>query len=245
MFKTVFVIFLLAHILGDFYFFDKSDEKQNLSKAFIHNFVYSLVIFILILPIINKWIVFAWLFTSITHFIIEWIKYRICRRKKNLSELAPYLAGQALHIILIVIASVFVSYNCNTVVFPEWMDSIFNIIGIGELQFLSWTLMILLIWKPVNITIKKVLSPYKPTDSLDISDAEDKNTGGFIGLLERIIILIFLSIKQYSAIGLVLTAKSIARYNKIAEDKTFAEYYLLGTLLSTLSVIVVYLAVYN
>lgn len=40
-------------------------------------------------------------------------------------------------------------------------------------------------------------------------------------------------IGEYSAIGLVLTAKSIARYDKIAHEPEFAEYYLLGTLLST------------
>lgn len=50
--------------------------------------------------------------------------------------------------------------------------------------------------------------------------------------------LMFLSLGQYSAIGLVLTAKSIARYDRIAKDKDFAEYYLLGTLMSTLIVIV-------
>ena len=51
--------------------------------------------------------------------------------------------------------------------------------------------------------------------------------------------LIFLFIKQYSAVGLVLTAKSIARYDKISKDKDFAEYYLLGTLISTLVSIIV------
>jgi hypothetical protein len=66
---------------------------------------------------------------------------------------------------------------------------------------------------------------------------------GFIGLLERLIMLILLSINQYSAIGLVLTAKSIARYNKITENQEFAEYYLLGTLLSTVIVIGVYLII--
>ena len=39
---------------------------------------------------------------------------------------------------------------------------------------------------------------------------------------------------QYSAVGLVLTAKSIARYDRISKDQSFAEYYLLGTLLSTI-----------
>ena len=49
--------------------------------------------------------------------------------------------------------------------------------------------------------------------------------------------LIFLALNQYAALGLVLTAKSIARYDKIAKDEQFAEYYLLGTLLSTLCVV--------
>ena len=46
--------------------------------------------------------------------------------------------------------------------------------------------------------------------------------------------LIFLSLGQYSALGLVLTAKSIARYDKITKDPDFAEYYLLGTLMSVI-----------
>lgn len=64
-----------------------------------------------------------------------------------------------------------------------------------------------------------------------------------IGVLERCIILLMLSVGQYAAIGFVLTAKSIARYNKIGEDARFSEYYLLGTLLSTLLVIGMYLII--
>ncbi|WP_207719860.1 hypothetical protein [Clostridium algidicarnis] len=70
------------------------------------------------------------------------------------------------------------------------------------------------------------------------------NAGALIGILERCIILLLLSVGQYSAIGFVLTAKSIARYNKIADDPKFSEYYLLGTLLSTMLVIVAYLLVF-
>lgn len=51
--------------------------------------------------------------------------------------------------------------------------------------------------------------------------------------------LILLAVRQYSAAGLVLTAKSIARYDKISKESDFAEYYLIGTLLSLLSVITV------
>lgn len=46
--------------------------------------------------------------------------------------------------------------------------------------------------------------------------------------------VLFISLEQYSAVGLVLTAKSIARYDRITKEQDFAEYYLLGTLLSTI-----------
>jgi len=78
---------------------------------------------------------------------------------------------------------------------------------------------------------------YKP-ENKDKDKNKDNNAGRFIGTVERIIMLILLSIGQYSAIGLVLTAKSIARYDRISKEKDFAEYYLLGTLLSTVIVIV-------
>ena len=76
----------------------------------------------------------------------------------------------------------------------------------------------------------------KPDDN-PIKD--DRKAGRYIGTIERMIMLIFISINQYSAIGLVLTAKSIARYERITKEEHFAEYYLLGTLISTLIAIIV------
>lgn len=64
--------------------------------------------------------------------------------------------------------------------------------------------------------------------------------GAIIGILERMIIGICIAIGQFSSIGLVFTAKSIARYNKIAESPSFAEYYLIGSLFSILIVFTSY-----
>ena len=55
--------------------------------------------------------------------------------------------------------------------------------------------------------------------------------GDCIGSLERFIITCMLLLGQYSAVALVFTAKSIVRF-KDFEDRSFAEYYLYGTLLS-------------
>ena len=40
---------------------------------------------------------------------------------------------------------------------------------------------------------------------------------------------------QFSAMAFVLTAKSVARFKEIEQDKNKAEYYLIGTLLSVVS----------
>ncbi len=56
-----------------------------------------------------------------------------------------------------------------------------------------------------------------------------------IGFLERLVIGACLLYGQFASIGLVFTAKSIARYNKISESPAFAEYYLIGSLVSILS----------
>lgn len=43
-----------------------------------------------------------------------------------------------------------------------------------------------------------------------------------------------------AAIALVFTAKSIARYDMISKNQGFAEYYLIGSLFSMISVLVTY-----
>lgn len=65
----------------------------------------------------------------------------------------------------------------------------------------------------------------------------DKCILSYKDIVVIIFVLIFLSIGQYSAIGLVLTAKSIARFDRISKED-FAEYYLPGTLISTVIVII-------
>jgi len=66
-----------------------------------------------------------------------------------------------------------------------------------------------------------------------------------IGFLERFLMVIFLSLGQYASIGLIMTAKSIARYDKITKNGAFAEDYLIGTLASIIIAISGYLVVFG
>lgn len=55
--------------------------------------------------------------------------------------------------------------------------------------------------------------------------------GATIGVLERLLIVIFVLSGSTAAIGFVVAAKTLARFRQL-DDRDFAEYYLLGTLAS-------------
>lgn len=68
-------------------------------------------------------------------------------------------------------------------------------------------------------------------------DKSELNAGRIIGILERFIIYFFVLIGQFAAVGFVIAAKGIVRYKEL-EDRNFAEYVLIGTLLSSLLAII-------
>ncbi len=66
-----------------------------------------------------------------------------------------------------------------------------------------------------------------------IPDSENlASAGKWIGVVERIIILIFVLQNQYSAIGLLIAAKGIIRFNEKDRQEIKTEYLVIGTLLS-------------
>ena len=84
-----------------------------------------------------------------------------------------------------------------------------------------------------HISVKILMKRFRPPEASGIPRA-----GALIGLLERALTLTLVLAGEYTAIALVLTAKSIARYKEL-QDQKFAEYYLVGTLSSILFAIVV------
>ncbi len=58
-----------------------------------------------------------------------------------------------------------------------------------------------------------------------------KGAGMVIGIVERVMVLTFVLVNQYTAITVIFAAKSIARFNEL-KDRKMAEYYLIGTLVS-------------
>ncbi len=84
-----------------------------------------------------------------------------------------------------------------------------------------------------------VRPPHVPADATRPSEAR---VGAAIGILERLLICALVLGGAVATIGLVVAAKTLARFKQL-DDREFAEYYLLGTLASvTVAVITSLLA---
>ncbi len=92
----------------------------------------------------------------------------------------------------------------------------------------------LLILKPTSIVIGSVLKKF-PISDKDTTSIHGLIAGGeLIGYLERVLILTLTLVGSYAAVGFVLAAKSIFRFGELnkSDDRSMAEYMLIGSLLS-------------
>lgn len=269
------IIFFTAHIIGDYYLQNnrlaKSKEK-NIKHLVVHGILYSIPYLILFLLSAKSVLFFyACLTAIILHFVIDLLKYFFCKlylTKKRHSSIQVikcflYLFDQGLHILTILLIIFFWGSTLKPI---NGLRDFLKFFHFDTIDTIKWILLVLLMYKPVNITFNKIFSSYKPlpmdsdilsnencvllassidkdkkkTDVIYHTNSNNRKAGAVIGFLERILILILINIGQFSAIGLVLTAKSIARYEMISKDQEFGEYYLIGTFTSVLSAILAY-----
>lgn len=247
MFKEYLILLLLGHIIGDFYVQTQEmavKKDKSIRWVLIHCLGYFGIMVAVGMPFMKLEIFFMAVTASIIHFVINIGKYsyikkiskkhkRTLQREKNI-----FLTVQILHICCLIAIAYFMVIHNIQLRESAVMSNFFGVVGVSEVMSASWVLSLLLIHKPTNIVIQKLLVIYRPIQK-EQEIKKETNAGRFIGTIERIIMLLLIFNGQYAAIGLVLTAKSIARYDRIAKDKDFAEYYLLGTLMSTVIVILV------
>lgn len=235
---ALFLPLLILHVIGDFYLQSNGmsiRKRGNIRYTLRHSLIYAIPFFSLF--ILYRNIVSVFTLSILIHGLIDLLKsqvevYRGRRFMKYVTERNSYIIDQLLHILtLVVIAELF--YDDEMFRFSEEPSF---------LLYLRWMLAILLILKPANITFKMLFSRFSPKEEKPVSI---HGAGAVIGSLERILMLIFLALGQYASIGLIMTAKSIARYDKISKDPVFAEYYLIGTLFSIMTTLIVYFIAFN
>lgn len=230
----------IGHLLGDFYLQNEkiaSNKDRNFQGVLLHAAEYWIAFLIPMIPVLSVDMLLAATYAGLCHFFIDSVKYFIFIKRIGKKNYKVFVLDQVAHVLSIVFLA-FIMENWNFIIGDHlFVIRVLSAFHYDLMTVGRWTFCILLLHNPVNIFIQNFLREYKPHTDGGVIKADNK-AGRKIGTIERLIMLIFLSKDQFSALGFVLTAKSIARYDRITKDEKFAEYYLLGTLVSTLCVIV-------
>ncbi|NMA12837.1 MAG: DUF3307 domain-containing protein [Chloroflexi bacterium] len=194
------------------------------------------------------------------------------KSKRDFRSLNLFLADQFVHLAIIAVAAIALYERGLILEAAPWLAELAGRLQLNLYILVQAGLVGLIILKPASLIVSKVSTVYRPERSVEYADSTNqfhenraglfpqtdpavkkppdkpveaiRGAGQMIGYLERILIVIFLSVGQYASIGLIMTAKSIARYERINKDSEFAEYYLIGTLSSILIAILAYLLVF-
>lgn len=244
-------IFLL-HLIGDYIFQTEkmAEKKEKEVKGLIdHIIVYCLVM--VAIPVFFRNGFLLSFFLVIAHTLIDSIMYMIKKQnktKESSSSFGLYLLDQILHLFSILIIVYFFSDRLNGLEyrkFTEWLISFLKYYGLNSRGVIQILFLFVMLHKPSNIFITKFLSGFSFNKTQPKNNSKDIQAGRYIGTLERLIVMVLIYFKEYTAIAWVLTAKSITRHESITKDEISGEYYLLGTLLSLLIVIVVSYITFN
>ena len=220
--NTIFVItiFLLVHVLFDFYFqpskwVDSKTTGGYKSKyLYLHCFIYALGGAGIVFVLTHLW----WL--TLVSFVVVGISHLVADGlKKRYKESAAYFfIDQFVHLFVLGFFVWLVCMNQTVVVDKKWLMVL--IYGLGYF----------IVLKPFGITAKIVMDKFNFTPS----EKGLKNGGLWIGYIERFLILTFVLMSYYEGIGFLLAAKSIFRFGELKSDTEIkrTEYILIGTLLS-------------
>ncbi|KQS39808.1 DUF3307 domain-containing protein [Pedobacter sp. Leaf194] len=223
---------LIAHLIGDFFLQpdswvkDKAKNKLKSVKLYLHVLVHVVLIFIIFMSF-EVWK--TALTIGVLHFVIDALK-SVLQTKKNARIL--FFVDQILH------------FSSIVLVWHIFYQGYLNISFINEAKY--WILIsgLLFLTIPTSIIMKVIIAKWLP-ESDDESPKSLQNAGKYIGILERVLIFVFILTNHFEAVGFLLAAKSIFRFGdlKEAQDLKLTEYVLIGTLLSFGIAIVVSLMV--
>lgn len=216
--QVVLLKLLVSHLITDFMLQPRSWIEDRINnhfasvKLYLHGLVTAVVA--LLFVGINYWPVAVIIF--VTHVLIDaWKSYQRQR-------IAFFIIDQALHLLVI--------FACWIYFFAadsDWVKHLKSITDHGNFWILAVAAIFLT--TPAGILIgqltrswrEKILNP----ESLE-------NAGKWIGIIERLIVFIFVLLGQYAAISLLIAAKGIIRFNEKDRPEVKTEYLVIGTLMS-------------
>ena len=219
----IFFNLILAHLLGDFilqpnsWVADKEKKKGRSIYLYLHVLIH-IALTMLFLWDFNLW--WVALIVGVSHLLIDVTKLSFQTAK---TKRIWFFIDQIAHILVIVALSLFY--------FPYFkLEDFFND------DSLKIVTAIVFLTVPSSIFIKTIISIWTPItiDHSKIQTESLVNAGKYIGILERLLVFVFILVNHWEGVGFMIAAKSVFRFSDLAEAKQrkLTEYVLIGTLLS-------------
>lgn len=216
--------FLLAHVLGDFVLQPKSlveKRKVHITYLLLHVAVHATVMVLVFSQTLST----HWqgiVFIMATHLGIDSLKIWY-EHKWPTKPFRAFVIDQSLH--LLMIATVMIYY------FPDYFQQLVLWSPANLLYIL--TFLVIVFVTPIIMRIffsrwdQEQAFTGKKTDTL-------LDAGLVIGILERLMVVLFIQLNFLPGIGFLIAAKSIFRFGDLtnAKNTKFTEYILVGTFLS-------------
>lgn len=225
---------LLAHLAGDFVFQSTKwveDRNKNGYKSkylYLHILVHFLLLLLFFANELQ--VVLGYIFLIvISHFLIDLGKIYL-EKTSRYSQLGLFLTDQFLHLVVL--------FGITLIHFTEF--SMASIISVEKLML--YAIALLLITSVTSIGMKMFFRKWSDSFKKKTLKKESlKNAGNVIGIIERLLVVLFINIGFLEGIGYLLAAKSIFRFGDLthAKDRKLTEYILSGTLISfTIAILV-------
>jgi hypothetical protein len=232
---AVLAALLIAHALGDFLLQRRSmieAKRQRRVIAYLEHGVLHLAAMALTwwlfvqMPLWQSQVLIAFAIIIASHLVIDWIKETTRPGGGPWTGPAPFVLDQLAHLSIIVGLTYWLagsprlwsmlSYNWELyapVAGVVLMGYLFVIFGVGYLN-------------------ANLLPKMAPVPARDEHGNGMENAGLYIGWLERFLLLTAVLLQSPAALGLIVAAKSIFRFDDIRQGRATTEYFLIGTLLS-------------
>ncbi len=221
---------LTAHLISDFIFQTDAVVARRFARKwasgwlYLHGILAGLLAYCFAFRWDALWVPVA---IAISHILVDGFKSQV----KDTA--GSFLLDQLIHLILIVII-------WGILENVHWSYVLFLLIGVSmDAKFWIVVAAYLSALWPVGYWIGKVTAPWRSEIDGEATRGLQK-AGLWIGCLERVLILTFILLNQFEAIGFLIAAKSIFRFGEIKnqENRKEAEYILIGTMLSfTLAIV--------
>jgi len=167
---------------------------------------------------------------SLVHLLIDFGKIKLAADYSAREGARAYITDQIVHFLTVVFAAWLLT---PAVPFGELGALVQNARSIPN-RFLAVPVIYAAVIFGGGYLIRSLVSSLAAnvgSHSSERAGEQLQNAGLYIGWLERFLVVTALLVQSPATVGLILTAKSIARYPEFKTER-FAEYFLIGTLLS-------------